>query len=278
MNPDINITGKQVRLVRKTYDYPKGTKGIATYDPKYSHGINVTLPDNTECENNGKPYDWFFTWEEIELVQEMNKYNIEVGDEVSPSTSRNSKVYHVTDEGVDFLNNNTVLEWSVVNSKLDIGDWKLVKASKMNKKIIGYKLLKEIIEYPAGTLFTFREDTPSKFAGYYAPNYSDYYCTQKDVENTKWFEPIYETKPTVVFVDTLAGKVRVDKIGMSLGLGQYVPMPEVKKIINAVAGFHNAMMVVHSFDTTIDTFKVGCKTFSVNDIKPLQDAIKQVTE
>lgn len=269
MNPDPNIDGREVQLVEKHYGYPKGTRGIAKYESKHSHGITVTLPDNTEGENFGKPYGWFFCWDEIDLVTEnMNKYNVEVGDIINTYP-----VEFVDDLGLSFnpIASTHFWSWEIVNRNIKDGAYKLTKINKMNKKIIGYKLLKDSISNKAGQIYNIVDNViTTKRDG------RSFKITLEEAQQTEWFELIYETKPTEVFVDTLAGRVKVTSTALKLPDEIPISIKHYNEIVQAILNVPNKVSV-GNYSLAVETFKVGCKTFHINDIITIQEAIKQVS-
>lgn len=206
----------------------------------------------------------------------MNKYNIQVGDEIDDSVVR-----YVNSTGIVFNNINAPRyehSWESVINYIESKRWAITKRVEM-KKIVGYKLLKDTPEYKAGQVFTKNEERAQGQSHIYVPEGSfdsnDYYYGKSKVEgNTEWFEPIYESKPTEVFVDTLAGKVRVSKTDLSLVGETPIVHSDAKYIFDLIK---NSTGRAH-YTITIETFKVGCKTFHVDDIPKLQEAIKQVTD
>lgn len=152
---------------------------------------------------------------------------------------------------------------------------KLVDAPKQGK-IIGYKLLKDLPLVKAGTEAKI-VDSMVRFAkdmGTYNYSYVAGHCAI----NTEWFEPIYEVvKPTEVKVQTLAGEVTVTKSTLSLRGEVATSAEDATIIFNRLKPHLVHIGEVKSGTVLIDTFKVGCKTFSVKDIPKLEEAIKQVS-
>ena len=207
----------------------------------------------------------------------MNKYNIEVGDNIIGGDGKPALVVKVFKDAVSFIEGSTSgLKFSYVNENLDSGFWKHIK--KMNKKIIGYTLLKDTPTVKAGAKYLKHEANGnwSTEEGKYA---NKAYAYKQALDDTEWFSPIYEeVKPTEVYVDTLAGKVKVTKDFISLESVYAIPLAikEFTKIVGAVKSFGNAQKV-GEYELKVNTFNVGCQLFSVDDIPKIEEAIKQVS-
>ena len=243
--------------------------------------------DGVYLKGNGydsTPESWYFhNTEKLELVQEMNKYNIEVGDYVRGKNDNpdSGLIVGVFKSGISYTDTNSNYTpvssnvWDKVNNRLDTGEDIHIKSNKMNKKIIGYKLLKDTPEHEAGDTFMLDR------GGNYSKNGdagTEFYYTKENVEaKPQFFEPIYETKPTEVFVDTLAGKVKVFKensiVLLSLPEEKVLSQQQVESVFGKL---QSSIGNLRGFDIKVETFKVGCKTFSVSDIPKLQAAIKEV--
>lgn len=205
----------------------------------------------------------------------MNSQNIEVGDSAYWFDKKQVATPYIIDivnnKGIHFeCDGGTTPMYSFehIDKLTKDGNFKLVK--KMNKKIIGYKLLKDTPSHNIGNIFTLDKNSNITFEGYL--HYKEF-CELK----TKWFEPIYENKATGIFVETLAGKVKVTRKNLSLVGECAIPtsITEFNKIVGAVQSFGNAQ-IPGEYTLEIQTFKIGCQTFHVDDIPKIEAAIKQV--
>ena len=206
----------------------------------------------------------------------MNKYNIEVGDKLGKDV-----VTLVDNKGISFSPDRYpevgLYTWNYITDLVNQSkEWKLTKSenSKMNKKIIGYTLLKDSITVKKGGVYTYNNNlwsTLGKAGITKLPLHI--------LEDTEWFSPIYEeVKPTEVYVDTLAGKVKVTKSSVNLEDTYTIPLAikDFTKIVRAVKLFGNAQGV-GEYEIKVNTFNVGCQLFSVDDISKIEEAIKQVS-
>jgi hypothetical protein len=207
----------------------------------------------------------------------MNKYNIEVGDTVitdlGDNLTYNTEIVTEVREG-DFKLNRTGLWWfdKSMDDWISAGNWKVIKKAK--GKIVGYKLLKDTPDCKAGTKFLESILLDNKV--YKSEDKPHAYYVAEYMNKPEWFEPIYEpTKPTEVKVQTNAGEVRVTANGFYLPNEKGITPKQFENIAKAV----KTPLVNHGstfYDIKVETFKVGCKTFHVNDIPKLEEAIKQV--
>lgn len=200
----------------------------------------------------------------------MNKYNIEVGDKLGTDV-----VTLVDKDGISFSKDRFpsvhLYTWEYIEDLVNKSrEWKLAKTKKMNKKIIGYTLLKDSISAKAGEVYKIEEGVIRRYKGS-----KSYVITQEEANQPEWFSPIYEeVKPTEVYVDTLAGKVKVTSEKLMLSNSEFVyteDFDKVAKVVNKViakTSMHNVL---------IETFKVGCKTFHASDVQKIEEAIKQVS-
>lgn len=213
----------------------------------------------------------------------MNKYNIEVGDTID-----NVTVNYVTNDGIIFNKINSsiyVWKWEFLNRNIDTGAWKITsQKNKMNKKIIGYTLLKDTPEFNAGMIFesAIADDNGDTIyvpsSGKYENNDSYWYSVEDVTSKPEWFSPIYEeVKPTEVYVDTLAGKVKVTKDKLSINGSEYLKMCYATALIDNIKGKLEVATTIQGYAVKLETFKVGCKTFHVLDIPKIEEAIKQVS-
>ena len=167
-------------------------------------------------------------------------------------------------------------EEDVVYYKDDTWDYACTLQLVVNnteKKIIGYRLLGNTPDVPKGTIFTLINGK------YRAPlnTLKEDVCYYKErvVQDKFWFEPVYGViKPTEIFVETLAGKVKVTKNrvsyeNVSMNIVQVERVFEILSRVNHTVG---------NYSVLVNTFDLGCTTFSVLDIPKLQEAIKQVTD
>lgn len=222
--------------------------------------------------------------EELELVEEiMNKYNLKEGDKYTAGGATYT-IKNLTNSSFTSHNQNgeyiCSYKFAIFNSLVDKGIKQLVKSTKVSEgKIVGYKLLKDTPMTNAGVVFKYLPETLHFEAGYYDGKYSDdkEYFNKSYVENnTDWFLPIYEPiKPTEVFVETMAGKVKVTKKEVILddASSEYMQTKGTQRLLDIVANWKEGS---NKYDIKVETFKVGCKTFHINDIPKLQAAIKEV--
>ena len=232
------------------------------------HTISSLLYNNIIVIVNNNKY-WCFTTLDVELVEEYseNKYNIEAGDTINDIT-----VSYVNSTGIVFneLNKKEYEHnWRLVISHIESGNWKFTSRVDKNKcTITGYKLLRDTPDFKAGYVFDTDSDGGINMSFKRAASYP--------ANNPEWFEPIYKkVKPKEVFVCTLAGKVKVSNGLLSI-TGEYraINIDDFQKASKLITDC--VYNTTHS-DIKVETFKVGCKVFHVDDIKPLQDAIKQVS-
>jgi len=209
-----------------------------------------------------------FNIKTLEPIQEMNKYNIEVGDYIKTAYG-NGTITSIEGERVYYTAECGVKDWkNISNFPKDL----ISKANKMNKKIIGYKLLKDTPSLKADTVLKIDVDGVVRGFDKFGVRCKFNPDTMTQAE---WFEPVYETKPTEVFVDTLAGKVKITKDKVSFNSSEYMYTIGVSRHLGIIARWKERS---NEYYIQVETFKVGCKLFSIEDIKPLQEAIKQVTE
>jgi hypothetical protein len=215
----------------------------------------------------------------FEKIVKMNKYNIEEGDIVTVLSDWTATKVTVT--GVTFVNDDsptsTETSWASINSGIGSQSWKLTKKGSKGK-IIGYKLLKDMPNLKVGSVSK-QSGTNSEFE-LTIPNPKGSKIWSFSTEEIKgagseWFEPIYEPiKPTEVKVKTNAGEVTVNAKHLSLKGETPVSIPNATRILGSIKAYGNT---TEAGAVKIETFKVGCKTFSVSDIPSLEEAIKQVS-
>ena len=263
MQQDINISGKEVQLTKEVYRYPKGTKGIATYDSKYNHGVSVILPDNTDEVNNGNPYKWFFIWRDIELVEDINQ-EIEVGDIIQGNIS--GRIERVTK-----ITSNFYYYGSTDDNR--IGKDLATLISKANKQeVIVYELLKDLPGIPAGT----KNNGRAKEGNYnFSSAGNTLIFTSKDVQDTTWFKPIYKAKEVVVKISG-DREVAIKDNKIMLDSKEGVSLDQFKNIRSFFTEKRTTNTWAMNYPLVVTQIKIGCQLVNGEDVELIHQAIQNL--
>jgi len=203
-------------------------------------------------------------------LNNMNKYNIKEGDKYKTSIYTFT-VGKVTNEGFNVHNDDGRLvcfySFTEFNPLVEKGS-KILLTKETKGKIVGYTLLKDTPDNKAGAVFS------KKANGDYGLGIFSY-LPQNVEGNTEWFAPIYEeVKPTEVRVQTSLGQVKVTAEKISINDNDYIYTEDFHTFVKVIEKATNTRL---KYNISVETFKVGCKTFHVNDIPKLEAAIKQVS-
>lgn len=147
--------------------------------------------------------------------------------------------------------------------------------SQPSRKVIGYKLLKDLPGIPAGTTTQVGTISQDGSALLLADKYSSRY-TKELFEDTTWFEPIYEEEKVVVELSN--GKATIEGNTVTVRVNHQPPLtldfPRLKD-------FHHQLTSIDSlggYAITIPSFLVGCQTFTMEDLEKVLKAIPKPVE
>ena len=96
---------------------------------------------------------------------------------------------------------------------------------KMDKKIIGYRLLKDSPECKKGDIFKEYDSN----ASYYKCISSNIYYNKSTIQNKEWFEPIYEEDDITIG----SYKVHLNEFGIKVGC-RIIPLEDIKALKSAI--------------------------------------------
>jgi hypothetical protein len=143
----------------------------------------------------------------------------------------------------------------------------LLNHFKVNRKITGYKLKKDLPNLEKGCIFLWENDKRWRFR----KESISYAYDSNEVKNTEWFEPLYEEQEKTVPILAEGGSfdVKVKKDGIYFENTRIDP-ENLRKYVNVAYGQDNFLGT--EWKVEVLTVNIGCK----KNIK--REALKQVID
>jgi hypothetical protein len=266
--------------------YKKGGIEQMFFDQSgYSVNNSVSWADNAYTKSSSKYTE--ITIQDI-LGNKNMKETIEVGDIVQiipPATYRVGQQALVLEINPD--KEEVYLVQHTRDGKLDAYDQtryhpnkiKLVSKGK-KKEIVGYETVVDLPGIPKGSK---SEQKLAAISGGYTYKFAKAQGAntfhETEVVDTKFFKPIYKSDAIEIKFSKYTATLSKEH-GLVFTDGEKLPLKEVEKILRMAAKPTVSLGKVDKFDIVIDftvtTVKVGCKSFTPEDVALVQGALKKL--
>lgn len=203
----------------------------------------------------------------------MNKYNLVVGTKITLDWGTWT-VGKVNATGVNLYQsmntsgNVEIYEWSfdALNEGIDSGKYSIKQPVK--QEIIGYELLKDLPDIPAGL-----KSIKKSASGWSFENLAyQIYFTEKQIKDTTWFKPIYKKKEIELVISSNR------KIVVSFDLIHIVGHDTLtyKQFDDIFAYMFPTTKFKSKYIMSAELINVGCQTYTKKDIQDVKNAIQSL--